>query len=63
MAETTVKWPKTPTMTRQHFDYIARIISELDLPFEVAYMFACHLRPTNPNFSRERFIDACCARR
>lgn len=56
-------WPKTPKMTRIDFAYIARIISDLDEAEELAIAFSYHLADTNPQFNRERFIQACCARR
>lgn len=60
-------WPKTPTMTRAHFDYIARILAEahreeaVEGPMSVARMvgkFAYHLSDCNARFDSDRFIDA-----
>ena len=47
-------------MTRQHFDYIARILSYLDADVRrsVAEHFAYNLSDTNPKFNRERFMQA-----
>lgn len=49
-------------MTRQHFAYIARIISDLDNAEEMAMIFSYHLKDTNPRFDRDRFIKACARR-
>jgi len=57
-----MKWPKPPTMTRSHFEYLARIISDLDNAEEAAIIFSYHLKDTNPRFDRERFIKACARR-
>jgi hypothetical protein len=58
-------WPKTPTMTRAQFDYLARILCEayreesIEGPMTVERMvgkFAYHLADTNARFDSERFI-------
>lgn len=57
-------WPKTPTMTRQHFEYLARVLNEVDCGGEVVSftwlvsVFEMHLRDTNPRFDGARFIEA-----
>lgn len=60
-------WPKTPSMTRQHFEYIARILAEahreeaIEGPMSVERMvgkLAYHLADCNGRFDAERFIDA-----
>lgn len=63
-------WPKTPTMSRGDFAYLARILAELDFLADdgkrgggtvhqyVAETFAHHLADTNPRFNRERFMVA-----
>ncbi len=57
-------WPKTPSMSRGDFAYIARIIASmspaggvLTLDY-VAEHFAYHLADTNARFNRERFVEA-----
>lgn len=59
---------KMADMQHRHFATIATIISRLpdggddyenDLRGEVAQHFADHLRATNPNFDRSRFLRAC----
>ena len=63
-------WPKTPSMTRAQFEYLARILFEasreesIEGPVSVDRMaakFAYHLADTNPRFDRERFIAAATA--
>jgi hypothetical protein len=55
----------TPTMTHQHFAYIARVIRETPmsgLQREAAIDTWTHaLARTNPRFDRARFITACMA--
>lgn len=55
-------WPKTPTMTRAHFAYVARILaaarSEGVAVDRLAGIFAYHLADTNPRFDSDRFITA-----
>lgn len=57
-------WPRTPSMSRADFAYIARIIASLWPDDEstdtahVAEQFAYHLADTNPRFDRDRFIQA-----
>lgn len=55
---------KTPTMTREHFEYIADIIAnELQGSMYsrryVAQVFAENLTATNHNFDFAKFIAAC----
>jgi len=57
-AKARTPWPKTPRMTRQHFEYIARILAELPTGADVAKHFAYHLADTNARFVGERFIEA-----
>ena len=44
-------WPKTPSMTRQHFDYVARILAEMSedcaVQQRIVKHFAYHLADTN----------------
>jgi hypothetical protein len=49
------------TMTRLHFEAIARMITTLDTPlrFNVAVHFANELKKHNPKFNRGRFLEAC----
>ena len=58
-------WPKTPSMTRAHFDYLARVLvaarSEGLAVDRLAGIFAYHLADTNQRFNSERFIDAATA--
>ena len=63
-------WPKTPTMSRAQFEYLARILFEasreeaIEGPMTVERMvgkFAYHLADTNARFDRERFIAAATA--
>jgi len=54
-------WPKTPSMSRAHFAYLARTV--LDLPDQhmretVARNLAHHLADTNARFDRDRFLTA-----
>ena len=58
-------WPKTPSLTRQHFAYIARILAELGRDHgdkleteQVVTAFAYHLSDCNPRFDRDRFLAA-----
>lgn len=51
-------------MTRQHFQFIAEVIAQLDdhdelFREQVATSFANALKRTNPRFNRERFLKAC----
>ena len=54
-----------PTMSKQHFEYIARIICGLGIAIDtgeraqIADDFATALARCNPNFNRARFINAC----
>lgn len=51
-----------PTMQRRHFELIARTISKLDdklIRTIVAHEFGAVLGQTNPQFDRDKFIDAC----
>jgi hypothetical protein len=54
---------KVPTMTRQHFAFIASVIANLPLnegeKLSVTLRFAYELSATNARFDRERFISAC----
>lgn len=60
-------WPKTPSMTRQHFDYLARILvaargeglADVD---RLVGLFAYHLADTNSHFDSDRFIEAATKR-
>jgi len=67
-AKARTPWPKTPSMTRAHFDYLARIIANLWPDDEttnteyVAECFAYHLADTNRRFDSERFIEAATRR-
>jgi hypothetical protein len=53
----------TCAMQHRHFATIAAIIRELpsgdDTRGGIAQHFAAHLRHTNPNFNRDRFLAAC----
>ncbi len=56
-------WPKTPSMTRQHFDYIARILAHarsegLGDVEKLADLFAYHLADCNSRFNAQRFVEA-----
>ncbi len=63
-------WPKTPTMSRQDFAYLARVLADLDFLADdgkrgpgtvhgaVVEHFAYHLADTNARFDRERFVRA-----
>ncbi len=63
-------WPKTPSMSRGEFAYLARILAGLDFLADdgkrgggtvhqyVAEHFAYHLADTNARFDRERFLVA-----
>jgi hypothetical protein len=61
--------PKIPTMTHQHFRYIARIVRDVreTSPFpaereaarRMMFVLARDLGRTNPAFDSERFKDAC----
>jgi len=54
-------WPKTPSMTRADFAYLARIIAGLPTVAtrdDVAQAFAYHLGDTCPRFDRGRFVGA-----
>ena len=51
-------------MTRQHFQFIAEVIAQLDdhdelFREQVATLFANALKRTNPRFNRERFLKVC----
>jgi hypothetical protein len=49
-------------MTRQHFQFIADTIKDIDDPQirgGMARLFADRLRMTNPGFDRDRFVRAC----
>ncbi len=51
-------------MTRQHFQLIADVLNEYEFAdpedrVNLANRFADRLRTTNPNFNRDRFIEAC----
>jgi len=52
----------TPTMTHQHFAYIARVIREMEMSAfdtaHIAHQFAAALALTNPRFDRTRFHAA-----
>ena len=58
-------WPKTPTMQRRHFDYLARALVA-SWPNDgrtynreyVVEQLAGHLADTNCHFDRERFVAA-----
>lgn len=58
--------PRTPSMTRQHFEFIARTIRALtSIPgigrreqVQISHKFADDLSETNENFDRERFLRA-----
>lgn len=51
------------TLSRQHFNFIAETLKNLDIPKEikvkVSKEFADELRFTNPNFDKTRFLEAC----
>lgn len=63
-------WPKTPTMSRQDFAYLARVLADLEFLADegkrgggtiheyVVQHFAYHLEDTNARFDRERFVVA-----
>jgi hypothetical protein len=71
-AKARTPWPKTPSMSRADFAYLARILSALDFLADegmpngaggtvkryVAEHVAYHLADTNPRFDRERFLAA-----
>lgn len=51
-------------MERRHFQFIADVIKAIDTghglsPSDIALTFASALATTNPNFKRQRFLDAC----
>lgn len=63
---------KTPTMRRQHFDYVAAVLKtakpiEAALPASaelerwrlIVYDLGNSFEATNPSFSLQRFLDAC----
>jgi hypothetical protein len=54
---------KVPTMTRQHFAFIASVIASLPSnqlsKGDMIALFANELGATNARFDRERFIQAC----
>ena len=47
------------TMTRKHFEELARIFCEHSAPYEVGESTANMCREQNPRFDTERFIRAC----
>lgn len=63
-------WPKTPTMSRQDFAYLARVLADLDFTADegdrgpgsihraVVEHLAYHLADTCARFDRERFVAA-----
>jgi hypothetical protein len=61
MPETTTT--KVPTMTRQHFAFIASVIASLPVHETstrvIAFHFANELAGTNVLFNKDRFISAC----
>lgn len=61
-AKARTPWPKTPSMTRQHFEYVARILAELNedgaVQERIAKHFAYHLSDCNGRFDADRFVDA-----
>ena len=46
-------------MTRKHFIAIAEILKEHSADYYLVKDFCDYLRTQNPNFDRNRFIDAC----
>ena len=57
-----VSQTKEWTLTRKHFELIARIvknIENIDTRTQVAMDFAHALRGENPNFNITRFVEAC----
>ncbi len=63
MPETTTT--KVPTMTRQHFAYIASVLADMPLLIDanakdrIIWHFANELNATNARFDKDRFISAC----
>ena len=50
------------TMTRQHFQFIAKVLKNLqdrEAAFDMAHEFGFHLLATNPLFDESKFIEAC----
>ena len=47
------------TMTRKHFEELARSFCEHSAPYEVVESTANMCREQNPRFDTERFIRAC----
>jgi hypothetical protein len=59
---------KYPTMTRQHFQFIADVIAELCFEdgasnyrnrVQLVQKFTDELKHTNPNFKPGTFVEAC----
>jgi hypothetical protein len=49
-------------LTRQHFEFIAKVISEIaadDIRATTCMRFADNLQATNPNFKWDTFVKAC----
>ena len=46
-------------MTKQHFTAIAAILKANNAERTLAYELANYFATTNPNFNRERFLEAC----
>lgn len=57
----TSPWSKAPKMTRQHFNYIAAIIQQLDVSKkkrkQIAEKFAGALMRTNHSFKYHYFVE------
>lgn len=49
---------KNPTMSRQHFELIARVLTNRMPDGDIVADFADALEKTNPNFDRTRFVIA-----
>lgn len=46
-------------MTRKDFELIANVLKDSKAPKVVREKMADALRGTNPNFNREKFLEAC----
>jgi hypothetical protein len=49
----------TPSMTRQHFQYIADALKDMEADWATCSFMASRLAATNPRFNRARFMEAC----
>jgi len=46
-------------MTRKHFQLIADVLRDSGAAADLVFAMADALATTNPNFDRDRFLEAC----